>query len=319
LASVGDQGCGIEQQLESVYRALKGADTDSPGFLRDDAILVVLYLTDEDDCSVASSAFFDDQVDSYRCVERGYRCDGGKTPSSENTQLTGCVPIDNQDAADPKGLTDVRKYIDFFRTLKGDPKDVILMNISAPATDQVSTIWALPEDPAPATYSKCTAPTQPGCARVVDRACSNAPLFADPSIRLQTVIDALPSHSSRSICADSYDDALATLGTMIKERIPGGCLNAELAFFVGTDRPDCVVEDMFYDEQQHWTGSKNIRWCGEGAVLPCYRVADDPRCASVVDPLTGMTEHPSIVIDRDSTVALPPRTRSRIECSTIAW
>jgi hypothetical protein len=68
LASVGIGGCGIEQPLEAIWKALSpesdnsfvGPDTHgqgtraNAGFLRPDSILVVLSLTDEDDCSVTA-------------------------------------------------------------------------------------------------------------------------------------------------------------------------------------------------------------------------------------------------------------------------
>ena len=57
MASVGSSGCGFEHQLESVYAALhnnipdnQGSQND-PGFVRDDALLVVVFLTNEDDAS----------------------------------------------------------------------------------------------------------------------------------------------------------------------------------------------------------------------------------------------------------------------------
>src|SRR5688572_15379707 len=51
MASVGDQGCGFEFTLEAAYRALHDPIPENAGFLRPTAILVVVFLTDEDDCS----------------------------------------------------------------------------------------------------------------------------------------------------------------------------------------------------------------------------------------------------------------------------
>ncbi len=58
-------GCGLEQQLESVYRALvvhdphvRTGNTDvNAGFLREDALLAIVLLTDEDDGSVRDCRF----------------------------------------------------------------------------------------------------------------------------------------------------------------------------------------------------------------------------------------------------------------------
>src|SRR5439155_6267293 len=58
MGEVGSAGCGYEHVLESVYRALHDCETDATctipenlGFLRRDALLVVIFVTDEDDCS----------------------------------------------------------------------------------------------------------------------------------------------------------------------------------------------------------------------------------------------------------------------------
>src|SRR5205085_11472488 len=51
MASVGAGGCGFEHQLEAVYAALHNNLPENAGFLRDDAVLVVVFLTNEDDAS----------------------------------------------------------------------------------------------------------------------------------------------------------------------------------------------------------------------------------------------------------------------------
>ena len=63
LAVLGTDGCGFEQQLEAARKALVvharpgGANA---GFLREDTLLMILFVTDEEDCSVRNpEAFFD--------------------------------------------------------------------------------------------------------------------------------------------------------------------------------------------------------------------------------------------------------------------
>src|SRR5262249_1180318 len=64
IAALGQDGCGFEGQLKSVARAL-GADGFAPppentGFLRPNAFLAVVLITNEDDCSVPdNSPLFD--------------------------------------------------------------------------------------------------------------------------------------------------------------------------------------------------------------------------------------------------------------------
>ena len=74
---LGTDGCGFEQQLEAALKALLPAgvegtlglgpyltgtghgDAENAGFLRPDSILVVVLLTDEDDCSANTPTLFD--------------------------------------------------------------------------------------------------------------------------------------------------------------------------------------------------------------------------------------------------------------------
>ena len=104
IALLGDSGCGFESQFESVYYALAKAnlqagtpqqdgdgvhDSHNGGFLRPNAVLAVVMLTNEDDCSVRGDSLLLDPgvnsamdplglgaLQSYRCNEFGHLCDG---------------------------------------------------------------------------------------------------------------------------------------------------------------------------------------------------------------------------------------------------
>ena len=58
IALLGDKGCGFENQLASIDRAL-GGDGQQPstnaGFLRPEAYLGIVILTNEDDCSAPAN------------------------------------------------------------------------------------------------------------------------------------------------------------------------------------------------------------------------------------------------------------------------
>ena len=72
LPSVGAMGCGFEQPLEATLRALWPAsdpeveflygashgDGENAGFLRDDSLLIVVVISDEDDCSARDPRVF---------------------------------------------------------------------------------------------------------------------------------------------------------------------------------------------------------------------------------------------------------------------
>jgi len=101
MALLGDGGCGFESQFESTMMALEKArksaaeDPDNGGFLRDDALLAIVMLTNEDDCSVRNDSLILDPdpsrnsaadpmglgaFQSYRCNEFGHLCGGSPPP-----------------------------------------------------------------------------------------------------------------------------------------------------------------------------------------------------------------------------------------------
>ncbi len=87
IAALGDQGCGFEGQLKSVRWALDplNVPTGNDGFLRFDAYLAVVLLTNEDDCSIPDDSDLVDPTQttmssplgplwSWRCNEFGHLC-----------------------------------------------------------------------------------------------------------------------------------------------------------------------------------------------------------------------------------------------------
>lgn len=91
VAVAGTDGCGLEQPLEAALKAITPSSSDTrfhagsvghadgsnAGFLRADAVLVVVVLTDEDDCSVRDPALFDVESPTFpgdlnlRCLLHG--------------------------------------------------------------------------------------------------------------------------------------------------------------------------------------------------------------------------------------------------------
>jgi hypothetical protein len=56
LSNLGTVGCGFEQQLQSAAVAV--TREDQAAFLRDDALLAVIVVSDEEDCSIENKALF---------------------------------------------------------------------------------------------------------------------------------------------------------------------------------------------------------------------------------------------------------------------
>lgn len=69
IARLGTDGCGFEQQLEAMWKALAPSrdntftagtvghgDLENAGFLRTDSVLAVIHVSDEEDCSIPDSS-----------------------------------------------------------------------------------------------------------------------------------------------------------------------------------------------------------------------------------------------------------------------
>ena len=119
ISLLGDQGCGFEHQLGSIDRAL-GADgrgaapSQNAGFLRPEALLVILILTNEDDCSAPPDTTIyslngslenisnpDGPIDNYRCnggPRGGHLC---QDPHASNPTAYLTPPL--QPPTDAKG------------------------------------------------------------------------------------------------------------------------------------------------------------------------------------------------------------------------
>lgn len=224
MAQVGDQGCGFQHQLEATYRALHDPPPENAGFLRDDALLVVFYLTDEDDCSAPDDTdlFVNTSdgvakygaLDSFRCTQFGIVCGEPAAPLS-TTMASGpfddCRPMKPEEGGK---LFDVQRYIDFFTKpngVKADPSDVILASIVAPPTPVNVTItmpcW---DQSSQASCSmlkaSCVAPT-------------NSAFFGDPGVRMAAVVDAAYTSSRTSLCDTDYSGAMADLAQKIIARL----------------------------------------------------------------------------------------------------
>jgi hypothetical protein len=112
LVTIEDPGCGFEQPLEAMRRALS-----EPGdFLRPGAVLAVVFVTDEDDCSAKDPQLFAPENDSvgplssFRCVSQGVVCDGDLDTAGYKTN---CRSNENSDY-----LYAVSEYADFLRDLE---------------------------------------------------------------------------------------------------------------------------------------------------------------------------------------------------------
>jgi len=138
VAALGTGGCGFEQPLDAVLKALTPStssvnftmgsrghgDAENSGFLRPDATLAVILLTDEDDCSASDPDLFNQSSARYM-GDLNLRC----------FQF-------------PEAVHPTSRYVDGLLALKDDPSRVVFTVIAGVPTDiDTSDLAAVLEDP----------------------------------------------------------------------------------------------------------------------------------------------------------------------------
>jgi hypothetical protein len=294
-AYLGSGGCGFEHQLESVNRALDGcaytnnaACKVNPGFIRQDALLVIVLLTDEDDCSARRTDLFDPSqqglsdplgpLASFRCTEFGIVCaEKLRSPGIKH----GCVPgLD--------WLYTVDRYIDGLRSLK-PPGRVTFFAIAGP--------------PEPVEVGL------DGVNPTLKHSCSSVVGAGDPAIRIAAVakgfggnghfnegVDAAGKTVETNVCATDYSPALRRLAQLMLGSIAIGdgstCLSAPPLTASGAvvmpsclDRADCIVDEMVHSYNKGpiprclaelFDPALKQNECG--ASCPCWRLLASNEC-----------------------------------------
>jgi len=234
MAQLGTAGCGFEQHFESMRRAL-GEQALNAGFLRPEASLAVLFVADEDDCSVSDPQLFDPSQDdraselgelsSFRCFEFGVECAPVGGGEREIGPRTDCVPEDGS-----RYLESVSSYVQFLRGLKSDPEKVFVSTITGDPGPVV-----VMENPDITPAELMVAPTCTICPGGAGSGCSTleALVSAAPAIRMQALVDAFGAAGHwQDICAydpatDALDfgAALAGVAGNLAPRIATPCLD----------------------------------------------------------------------------------------------
>jgi hypothetical protein len=252
IALLGDKGCGFEHQLASIDRALGADGSSAPstnsGFLRSDAYLGVVILTNEDDCSAPTntqlfslaSGGSNQQnianalgpVANYRCNQFGHLCNNPngnqimpplKPPNGATTlDLTDCISNDTSSGL----LTPVSRFVSDIKALKPDPDNQILVAaITAPATPytvawvpEMSGQNTQPGELWPQVEHSCGAS---GSDDVNPEATMNPTdgSFGDPGVRISQFVNSFQGSMLASICAPSYATSMQAIATKIAQLI----------------------------------------------------------------------------------------------------
>ena len=321
IALLGSKGCGFENQLASIDRAL-GADgqggppAQNVGFLRDDAILAIVLLTNEDDCSAPLNTKVYSENGSpeslanplgpvgggYRCNRYGHLCDdpntGAKgvmpplTPPPDATgnplilNLTACKSNDT----DSGMLTPVSKFISDIRGLKSDPDSQILVAAIMAPTAPYAVTWA----PAPkgSGVSEQWPEVMHSCGAAGGDAVNPAATdlisdgsFGDPGVRISQFLNGFSDSVAASICAPSYASSLTAIATRINQKFLPACVTGHIARTT-TGTPDCSVVDRLFDATDRTWSEQTLLNCDDtGNKTPCWKLdapAADSKCTGQV-------------------------------------
>jgi hypothetical protein len=256
LADVGTEGCGFEQQLESVYKAVAppsvkfagnrggNADGANKGFLRPDAVLAIVHVSDEEDCSVTNEGMvlFDENTSS-----KDVKLPGSTTKNlGLNIRCAFGNPDERETQVEKAGLIHPvkRYYEDFIKNVKplNAERIVFAAIVGIPDGTDGSTPAGLEEilkhekmgfhvdentgTPKGDPSNRNTA-AKAACVRL-DNA-NNEITNAKPAVRFVKVAQGFGENGViQSICADSFAPAVNTIIDKISKQLTGACLPRSL-------------------------------------------------------------------------------------------
>lgn len=258
---LGATGCGFEQPLAAMKAAL--ANPANSGFVRPEASLAIVILSDEDDCSARSTSLFAPEstalgpLQSFRCFRFGVEC----SPDNVNEvgPKTACRPRHGEDRL----LDEVAPFRDAALAVKGnDARKLMLAAVVAPADTVAVELTSSPNGGAPQ-------PTiVPACRY---QAPSGTTADADPAVRLSAFIDEFEGlHVRETICNADLGPAVDSIGGELEHLIVGDrCLYRSI-----TTDEECTAIDETAD-----LPAVALPKCGAGATT-CYSIEADAACAS---------------------------------------
>jgi len=293
MAGVGTAGCGIEQHLSAVQRALENRATNA-GFLRAEAKLAVIVIADEDDCSLAHNNLFANGVTgpeiNFRCTKSGIKCANGADLSKPG-QYTDCVPNDQSEYLEP-----VDKYVDYIKSLKTNWKDdVIVAGIVGEDKPFEIKLDAMNH---PILAPSCT---------------YNGGDGAVPALRTGDFLQQFSQTVQRTICGADLSQAMVDIGALLKRAFGDPCWEGEI-LDMDPDAPglqaDCTIVDVkvLPDGSRQELGA--IAQCGSaGSATPCWKlVVDAAQCYYTPTNL-------KLVIDRGGVIP-PAEVHVQASCVT---
>ncbi|MES1206312.1 MAG: vWA domain-containing protein [Pseudomonadota bacterium] len=308
IALLGSTGCGFEHQLASIDRAL-GADGNAPpdsnaNFLRPEAYLGIVLLTNEDDCSApGNTQLFSlngqqqgtmnplGPIANYRCNQFGHICkdsNGNMVSPPLNAPggamqatYTDCV---SNDSGNPQQqtLTPVTKFVSDIKSLKQDPDNQILVAAITAPPDPYTVEWVPPASPPPGTSGQVWPQVMHSCgAKGGDDVNPNPAQtttdgsFGDPGVRITQFVKDFPNFFVSSICDPSYAQSMTAIATKLGALIKPNCITGTVQKDAN-GRPACTVVNHLTSANSSKVMDINIPNCdANGGSAPCWTLNTD--------------------------------------------
>ena len=260
LAGVGTLGCAFSQPIEAVVRALDNNPANS-GFRRPGAALAVVFVADEDDCSLAHGELTTSDtsalgpLQTFRCMRYGVTCMvGGKTPDEMNAAgpKAGCRANDGSPYLAP--LDEPQHFLE---GAVPDLRDVLVAGIIGDPTP-VDVELRQPQagaQPIPVIAPSCTFGDSSG-----------ATVAANPGIRLADFIGRFRHHVVASECTGNFGPALDQIALQIGNLLGDPCVPVTV--------PDPTSCEAF-DEGPGGVAPVSLPACGGATATNCFTLAPD--------------------------------------------
>jgi len=265
LLQVGDGGCGFEQHLAAMRRAL--TNPVNGGFFRAEANLAVVILADEDDCSLLDPAVLGNDaalgpLASFRCFEHGVVCDPDQPRAAGDKQR--CRP-----RADSTLIEPIAPFVDALRAAKPDPRQVM--------------VAAIVGDPAPV---RVTIDPIPSLAPSCQFAGASGDELADPAVRLAAFVAGFAGRTQlTSICNQDLGASLDAIGATAKHLVGDPCIDTAALVDTSPDpgvQPACEVTQV---RDAALDGPSIMAPCADPDATECYALVADPVACPAGDHL----------------------------------
>jgi hypothetical protein len=302
IAALGDTGCDYEHPFDAIRRALgvdgRGAAlAENQGFLREEAILAIILMTNEDDCSASPGdgpngeiPLFDTSFNmniasqlgplgKFRCNEFGHMCSKGaespmhpdrRAPANDvSAMVTYASCTSNEQEGYLLSTVDTAMRL---KSLKTKPDQVAVVSIQAPSSPYTVT-WKAPSPP----DSSCGAASCPW-PQIAHSCTASDGTVGDPGVRTEELARQFGDNGLVvPICDADFASSMDLAATLLKSMSVAPCLPGPIGVKtnVGTD---CNVTEHYMDSNG-MPVDKQIPSCSEnGKAAPCWQLLTVAAC-----------------------------------------